>query len=63
MKLDEKIQGKILNAPIVRVWYFLKQQPLVEFMIYALKVVGTYVAGIRKRFLKREFQLVFEFVN
>lgn len=32
-------------------------------MMDASKVEATSVAGVRKEFLKSEFQLVFEFVN
>lgn len=58
LKLDEESLGKILDVPTVGVRTVIKQQPSTEFMIDASKVGGTFVAGVRKKFLKSEFQLV-----
>lgn len=40
-----------------------KQQTSVEFMKVVSNVGRTSTVGVRKKFLKREFQLVYKFVN
>lgn len=61
LKFDEEVLGKILDVPKAGVRFVMKQHPTVKFMVDDLKVVGTSVAGVIKKFIK--FQLVFEFVN
>lgn len=63
MKLDEETLVKILDFPIVGLRTISNQQPSTEFMMDASKVKGTSMAGVIKKFLKSEFQIVFEFVN
>lgn len=63
INLDKETLKKILDVPVMGVRTISMQQPSTEFMIDASKVGGTSVFGVRKKFLKAEFQLVFEFVN
>lgn len=63
MKLYKETLENILYIPIIRVRSIKNQPPLEEFMKDASKVGGASTAGVRKKFLKSEFQLVYEFVN
>lgn len=55
--------GRILDVPNIGVRTFIEKQPITEFIIEGSRVGGTLIAAVKKKFLKSEFQLVFEFIN
>lgn len=54
---------EILDILIDRITFMRNQQPSFEFVQSASKDGGNFMAGVRMKFMKREFQLLFEFVS
>lgn len=63
VKLDKETLGKILDVFVIGMRSVEKKKPSVEFIKDSSKVGRTFIAGVRKKFLKEEFRLVYEFVN
>lgn len=61
--LDEVSLGEILDIPIEGIRSVRNQQPSLEFVRSVLKVCGNSKDGVRKKFLKKKFQSLFEFIN
>ena len=63
ISLDEEVLSKILMVPKEGTWSVLGKTCSSEFASVISKTPTTKVAGIYKKIMKSEYQLVFEFVN
>ena len=61
--LDEGLLSKILKVPREGIGSVLGKTCFTEFVSLISKIPTTKVAGIYKKVMKSEYQLVFEFVN
>ncbi|KAG5572937.1 hypothetical protein H5410_062703 [Solanum commersonii] len=61
--LDEETLGIILGVPVVGVRTIEGCKPTGDFSKLAIKLGNVKRAGLPKKFLKGEYQLMFEFIN
>ncbi|KAG5585058.1 hypothetical protein H5410_045492 [Solanum commersonii] len=61
--LDEETLGIILGAPVKGIRSIEGCKPSSEFTKHATKRGDIKLAGLSKKFLKGEYQLLFEFIN
>ncbi|KAG5605911.1 hypothetical protein H5410_027403 [Solanum commersonii] len=63
IRLDEETLGIILGVPVVGVQTIEGCKPIGDFLKLATKRGDVKRAGLPKKFLKGEYQLIFEFIN
>ncbi|KAG5582067.1 hypothetical protein H5410_052694 [Solanum commersonii] len=61
--LDEDLLGQILEVPREGIRSLVEKTFTTEFVKECSKILNTRRAGVQKNLMKREYQLLFEFVN